>query len=315
MFFTSGLLHWVRQSLRLVPPDINVVLLGSALAPEELDWARSFARPFHSIELDVDDKTVWEFLFATNRYNFGWLDIDCFVLNPALFYEMVRLAPDSLGNCVFSFASGRDVDVLLTYFLFLNVEAIRAVTARVPVSPCTYTYHRSRAGRKAAYAFAKVLTPEILEILARVIPLDEEGKPHFFSETRYFDTLQVYQVVAQVLGYKLHKVRSLSWAPSEEAVHIGKASYYRKRWNDPDSPQKREAYARLLQTEYLLLTGAGEELPVRYSELRDELARELAERGLSGEPEEILQNLQGIASDVGLSGGAFSRLFHYRHDS
>ena len=83
MFFTERLLHWVVNAERHVPRDVNLVLIGSALPDEEQRWLReNLDRPFHNIRLGVDDNTTWEFLFATNRQNFGYLDIDCFVLQP-----------------------------------------------------------------------------------------------------------------------------------------------------------------------------------------------------------------------------------------
>lgn len=309
-FFTAGLLHWVWHSARLAPADANLVLLGSALDPEEQDWLRRLGRPFHHIALDVDDKTVWEFLFRTNRHDFGWLDIDCLVLNPALFGEMARIEPDVLANCVFSFR-GRDcLDVPLTYFIFLNAGVIRSVTARVPVSPCTYSYRRSRAARRGAYAFARVLTPELIALLAKVLPRGSDGRPLFLSEDSYYDTLQVYQAAAQALGFRLHKVRPIGWeAASDELVHVGKASYYRTRWDDPDSPEKRHSYALLLQTEYLLLVGIRDQMPARYGQLLEELSNELAILGIPAEPRRIRETLQAMGSGAGLGAGALARVF------
>ncbi len=301
MFFTSGLLHWAAWSMRQVPPETNLVLLGSALDREELDWVeRCLQRPFHHIELEVDDKTVWEFLFATNEHNFGWLDIDCFVLDPALFSALARIERDVLANCAFSFRSIGGLDVLLTYFLFLNVDVIRAVRAQVPVSPCTYTYGKSRAARIPAYAWARTLTPELVERLARVLPCDPEGRPKFLTESRYFDTLQVYQLIANSLGYRLNNVRSLGWEASNEVMHLGKVSYYRTRWSDPDSPEKRRTYAWLLRAEYLALARIPADFPTRYVRLREELASELEQLGIPADARQIMDNLRSESAVQGL---------------
>jgi hypothetical protein len=103
MFFTSGLLQWASRTLSFVPEDVNVVLLGSDLQRDEIAWIReNLPRSFHHIRLHVDDKIVWEFLFATNLHNFGWIDVDCFVLQPALFSEMKRIEPKIVANSVWS---------------------------------------------------------------------------------------------------------------------------------------------------------------------------------------------------------------------
>lgn len=300
MFFTSGLLHWADCSIRLVPPETNLVVLGSGLDPDESEWLRTrLRRPFHNIDLEVDDKTVWEFLFATTEHDFGWLDVDCFVLNPALFPAMTRIDPGTLANCAFSFRSLGGRDVLLTYFLYLNVEVIRAVSARVPVSPCTYTYEKSRAARIPAYASARTLTPEIIERLAEVLPCDEERRPKFLTESRYFDTLQVYQLVANSMGYRLNNIRALDGEASDEVVHVGKVSYYRTRWSDPDSPEKRRIFAFLLQAEYLALSRAPGDFPSRYARLKGELAEELERLGIPADARRIMENLRSESAGPG----------------
>jgi hypothetical protein len=73
MFFTSGLLQWASRAAAFAPPEVNLVLLGSDLQPEEIAWIRdNVYRPVHSIRLRMDDRAVWEFLFETNRHSFGW---------------------------------------------------------------------------------------------------------------------------------------------------------------------------------------------------------------------------------------------------
>src|SRR5215218_7246543 len=170
MFFTSGLLHWVSRALSFVPENVNVVLVGSDLQEDELTWIQeNVRRPFHHIRLRVDDRAVWEFLFETNVNNFGWLDIDCFIFEPRLFREIVQIDPGVVANTVWSFQAPGGADMLCTFFVFLNVEAIRAVASEIPISPNIYTYEPIR--RPASpYAFSSLLTPRHVELLSRVLP-------------------------------------------------------------------------------------------------------------------------------------------------
>jgi hypothetical protein len=101
MFFTRGLLHWVTKSRSYVPDDVNLMLLGSDLPDYEQEWIRkTIRRPFHNIGMRINDKLAWTFLFDVNEYSFGWLDIDCLVLNGDLFAEMSAIADSNSVNGV-----------------------------------------------------------------------------------------------------------------------------------------------------------------------------------------------------------------------
>src|SRR5207237_23505 len=78
-----------------------VVVLGAARAAGEIAWILASARPpFHPTRSRVDDNSVLDFIFGVAEHNFGWLHIDCFVLNPQLFTEMATLAEDTVANCI-----------------------------------------------------------------------------------------------------------------------------------------------------------------------------------------------------------------------
>ena len=92
MFFTRGLLFWVQKSLSFFPQEVKLVLLGCNLDADEIEWIRKNLKlPFYHIEEYHQDSDVWECLTQVNEYHFGWLDIDCFVLNPRFFGKMIVL--------------------------------------------------------------------------------------------------------------------------------------------------------------------------------------------------------------------------------
>jgi hypothetical protein len=78
--------------------------------------------------------------------------------------------------------------------------------------------------------------------------------------------------------------------------------------SDPDSPEKRQSYALLLQTEYLLLCGIRGPIPERYVRHREELGRELEELGISAEPERLWNNLRKVAAGAGLVESTLARI-------
>ena len=282
MFFTSGLLPWMARAVSFVPDDVNLVLLGSCLTLDEQQWIRRHVdRPLHHVELKIDDKTALEFLLATQEHDFGWVDVDCFVLNPELFSEMARIDDDVAINCAWSFTGGDGRDVILTYLTFFNTAVFRAVQERVPVSCSTYSYEICRGGRTTPYGFCKIPTRRLTELLRQELPAGDGGRPAYISQPDFYDTLQVYQIVAQSLGYRIAKVRELNSSDrlySEELVHVGKVSYF-KKWKDHEEPRDRMVYALLSQAEYVLLSHVPD-LPDQYAQRRDEIATELRRLGL-----------------------------------
>ena len=130
MFFTEGLLHWVCQAERLVPPEVNLVLIGSNLPEEEVRWlAEHVDRPLHNIRLGVDDNTTWEFLLAANTSNFGYLDIDCFVLAPELFEQDGTHRARRRGQCHLDLQTADGKPIACTHFAFINLEMARAAAS------------------------------------------------------------------------------------------------------------------------------------------------------------------------------------------
>lgn len=142
MFFSRGLLHWVTKSLSYVPDDVNLVLLGTDLPDDEQDWiGENLKRPFHNIGMRINDKIAWKFLFEVNEFSFGWLDIDCFVLNSNLFDDMKTVAGKDSVNGAWWFDTDFGFELSATYFMFVNVQAIRALrAARIVYSPSCYAY-------------------------------------------------------------------------------------------------------------------------------------------------------------------------------
>ena len=294
LFFTERLLHWAVKALQFVPPEVNVVVVGSNLTREEAEWIRSHIdRPFHHVAVRIDDKTFWEFLFKVARHNFGWLDIDCFVANPRLFEEMKQIDDGVSLNSIWSYTGSGGHDVLCTHFLFLNVATLRAIEAQgVAVTPCTCNYEGSNIGR-GSFSFSKAPTRRQVALLRQVLPPGDRGLPAYPSDVparfniKCFDTLILYQFVAQALGYRLHKVRSLSGTPetpgsfSPEVLHVNAASNY-LILKDLDGIFQ-EHYRRMLQLDYFLLSDTLEtspDFPSHYRSRREEIAAELSRLGI-----------------------------------
>ncbi|MEV6815383.1 VOC family protein [Micromonospora sp. NPDC051296] len=278
MYFTRGLLHWVYQAQRHVPADVNLVLLGSDLPDAEVDWLRANVdRPLHNIRLGVDDNTTWEFLFRANDRNFGWLDIDCFVLAPQLFAEMAMIADDVAVNGIWTYPVADGLPIACTHFAFVNLQAAHALhRGGAAMSPTNYDWRGSNISLMHPRTHCRVPSPRQRRELLKVLPPDAHGRPRPPGGSPFFDTLVAYQVSAYANGYRTHPVRPLAhrtedslgetangkrvWQQdmSPEVVHVGGVSYYQRYFH---SPALRAMY---LAAEYAMLHGLVDRLPASY---------------------------------------------------
>jgi hypothetical protein len=311
MFFTSELLHWLDRALAFVPPAVNLVLVGSDLSAAELDWVGShYRRPFHHIRSRVDDNTVLELAFRMAEHNFGWLHIDCFVLNPELFAEMAALRDDVVANCIWSHpaAAGSAVSALHSAFVFLNVAVIRELRRRgIAVSPCAYSYRGGPLGRTVSSRplYSRVPQRRHVELLRRVLPPGAAGLPQYPQGGGYFQLLVLFQLVANALGYRLHHVRELvrdgsgsAASFSDEIIHVNGVATY-KQHRESEDTVGGQFYPLLLQADYVLLSALGPAAPPRYQALRAELEAELARLDIA-QPA-ARRNLRGFLAQRGIA--------------
>nr|WP_154958144.1 hypothetical protein [Paenibacillus xylanexedens] len=313
MFFTSGMLHWMIKALDYVPTHVNMVLIGSGLKEDELKWLQqNIQRPFHHITRIVDDKTVWEFLFETNEYHFGWLDIDCFVFNPSLFEEITELEDNIYANCIWNWSekSKTDVRVGCTYFLFLNIHAIRAVKNKIEVSPCTYDYEGTIIGRKYGFGQrSKIPTNQQIRALRQVLHVDSKNRP-IPPWQKYFETLVIYQLLAQLQGYRLNLIRTFNGMPdadnyfSDEVIHVGNSTTYKDSvaWESFNTKD----YELRLCLDWSIHNQSMSNLPNIYKLQQRSLAFELNKIGSS--TKRVSTVIENFALERGISMGSIKQL-------
>ena len=312
MFFTTDLLHWLSRALKFVPEDVNLVLIGSGLLPEEIAWIERHARrPFHHIASRVDDVAVLDYIFATAEHDFGWLHVDCFVLNASLFREMMDLPDDVAFNCIWSQLGAKCLETLHSAFLGVNHRVIEAVRARgIEVSPLPYHYQegaskgRTITGRPL---FSKTPTPGQVELLRQVLPSGPGGLPQYPSGSDYFQVMVLYQLVANALGYRLHPVRRLvrdgagtASNYSNDIIHVNGVATYKRYKQAAGGPTiGNRFYPLLLQADHAILSLLTTDVPERYVQLRRELEDDLRQLGLA--PAQTKQNLFGYLLQRGVS--------------
>ncbi|SFQ68762.1 VOC family protein [Amycolatopsis rubida] len=295
MFFTKGLLHWVAASAKHIPPEVNLVFFGSGLPAEEQRWlSEHLGRPVFNSQLEIDDNTAWEILFAANTTNFGYVDIDCFVLDPRVFADLAAIGDDVAVNAAWTYPAAPGVPVACTHLVFLNAGIIAKLrdSGRY-LSPANYAWDGGMVPLLHHRTYCRVPTPEQRRLLLEVLPADERGLPKAPGEAPFFDTLIGYQIAAAAAGYRTRAVRPLAhrtqamfaeaaaagkhvWQQdlSDELVHIGGISYYGRYFH---AAEFRKLY---LAAEYSVLRASVDRLPPGYRERRSTIERQLREAGL-----------------------------------
>lgn len=265
MFFTKGLLFWLNKSLSFIPKDINVVLIGASLTEAEACWVRDkLKRPFFCIDIYMDDRDTWDMLFKVNQYDFGWIDIDCFVFNSQLFYEMMKIESSVAMNSVWSWESNLNFEFQSTYFLYVNIAAFREIEAKgIEITPYAYVYQHMG---NLNHVGAKIISDKNERLIKKMI----ESNKYPIRKTSdhglpFFDTLLVYQIITRVFGYKMNKIRCLNYTNymSNEIMHIGDSSYFTSL--EHKKPKLvGENYKLYLYIAYLIIDSMLDSLPAEY---------------------------------------------------
>ncbi|MEM7584689.1 MAG: hypothetical protein AAF560_14965 [Acidobacteriota bacterium] len=318
MFFTGNLLHWVVRACKFVPQHVNLVLLGSDLSPDELGWLEANnPRPFHHISERIDDNTALDLIFEHAEHDFGWLHIDCFVLNPRLFDDMRRLPDDVAINCIWTQPGFNDLATLHSAFVFFNYRVLATLRQQgIEVYPGAFHYQGTASGRTETHRplFSRIPNDRHLELLSQVLPMDSTGLPRYPKGCDYFQVLVLYQLVANALGYRLQQVRSLvrdgsgsADSFSSEIIHANGAATYQKR-HEAKADIAR-FYPLHLQVDYALLLAAGADLPTQYNELRANLEAALARLGLP--LEKVTAQLKAFLISKGVSDRSCAQVLGY----
>ena len=264
IYFTTHLLHWLWMTMKFVPPQTNVVLIGAGLTSDEIAWVkRRIDRPFLHLEQGLPVDVILDTLFEVNTRNFGWLDPDTFIMNPWLFTEMRQLTPDAGIDCLWTHAAcgptKRPFHVLETYFLFFNMSVIE------------------RLRRDGLMARPSATTASLSQARAihSLIPADdgtESGRYSYSFAHRLltfdFARLVLFQLLCNAKGFRLNRVRFYTeldtFNPynyySDEVIHVF-PSIRHFAGLDPASDDQQHRLA----ADLLLMTSMQHELPSGYA--------------------------------------------------
>ena len=264
-FFTTGLLFWVKKMLFYIQETVNLVLICADLTSEEKNWIRKTGREYIFLENHVDDTVIWNLLFEINEYNFGWIDIDCFVFDSNLF-KICTIFPEEkfFVNAVWSWKSDFGLNYYNTYFIFISILALQQIRKKISIYPNKYIYCKDTCTESNLY----VISNEHIKLLNSFIPEGYyPGNILTGNILPFFDTLLFYETIAQKLGYKGRKIAPLRSDIqqkyfSNQVLHVGDSSMFSRV--ERNSKFVGENYKLYLEISFVLLYQSVDFLPKGY---------------------------------------------------
>ncbi len=227
IFFTSGLLYCLERCLQCIPKKINIVLIAAMLEDSEKQWLWEKGYSFIYFKENLTDVAIWDILLCENQYDFGWLDVDCFVNDPTLFDEMLHIRPNHIFNYIWSYDSYSkpSVRIINTYFLFVNINAAKKVMQKYELTSYLYTYKPNEAIDSKR---CLVLNAKQKASLSLFLP-DDFYTAYSKLTGGFFDSLELIQLFAIYEGYETHGVldltdkccASVNMYLSDRIIHIG----------------------------------------------------------------------------------------------
>ncbi len=315
-----GQLHWLAATVGRLPAEIDVVVLASAMTAAEHDWIRAHLdRPLHIVEDRLDDSGALELVCDASPADFGWIELGCLVLDPAVLGELARPPAGTSFACAWSYDSGTGFRVAAPYLLHVGVDALRAVRGLdASATAGVHGWHRFNRQVEGRRCYSRVPTRRTRELMGRVVPPGPDGRPRIPADLPFFEATVVLQLLARLSGFEVHPVRELSALGnargdhvqdeySDELVYIGALSY-------ADPLEALSGYfhddgVRLLYllAERVVLAPLAATMPAEYGDRATAL--DLALTGLGHDPAAAADTVvQHLVADRGLSETAAHRV-------
>ena len=296
IFFSHGMLLWLKKMKEFIPQSLNTVYIAAAMNHYEKSWINEHINcPVFFAESLNSDQQIWNWLILANEKDFGWIDIDCYVFNPKLFLEITHYQSDCIFNCFWSSNTNRNYIMPHTFFVYININAIKAVRKAFPgLLPCIYSY-----GPDSENSIQ--ISSEYAHNIQTLVPIGEYLVPEDASNSLpFFDTLYFFTLHSILLGYKVNSIRSLPLI-SYEAAHIGNSSYFT---NNLQSIAKfnYENTNKLLMFYYYAMKDLVEDMPLFYKHQIEYLFNKLDVQNTYERHTEQLKEIFGEC---------FDRLFGY----
>lgn len=301
--FRTGGMHFAAKALEFVPADVNIVVAGTNLTSAERDFLHRVGRPVFNSAARYDNELVYEMLMANASGAFGWIDADCFVVNPSIWDAMLApMAADVGAHTAFTYEPLGFAKSVLPLF---SARA-RDLLTEAGTTLNSYALEPTNVGRAAPHSISRILQERHHLYLRDVLGVDAEGelRPHdgfldIYDNGRtvntrkraqarqwfgpgvrstgwLIDTPMMAEVALRAHGFATKRVVPTNKEISQDVIHVG-ASSYRERMRQEGASIEYVARFQLTDLFEVLLAdeltqkGAGG----AYSELSESQRRRL----------------------------------------
>ena len=301
--FRSGSVHFAAKALEFVPPDLTVLLIGSYLSEAEVGFLSSAGRRVFTFDQPFDNELVYEMLMDSTSGTFGWVDADCFVLNPAIWSELFApMTGDTGSHAAFTYDPLGFAKTPLVVWSRNARELLRAEGTTLN----SYSPEPTGIGRASPYAISRLLKDHHHRYLEQVLGVgpDHELRPHdglldIFDNLRtvntrrrhltegwfgpdvrrigwLIDTPMMAEIVLRAHSFKTKRVIVDNRQISHDIIHVG-ASSYRERMRQEGASTEYLARFRLTDLFEILLANevTRQGLGQAYEELSDAQVKRL----------------------------------------
>lgn len=300
MYFSTGLLHFALESVSQVPSEVNLIILAAGVTDDERRiMEQMIKRPICYFSKVYTDGVIWELLFYKNQFNFGWLDVDCFVFDKTIFEDLANI-DNSIGvNTVWAGKYDRyQIDEWLanTFLVFYNAGIIHEIMMK-------YEYILPKIAKFPEKNLSVLGKDSYTEIDMRAVNVIKNRYPSFEENTRgYFDTTHLYQLFVLAENYKIQRIRnvdSLREYYFEGALHLGGCN--RIHVNKLDDPRTNVVFKFNMRMSYLLLCKYLPILAQSYNEIYQIFTKTLKENGLRIDKESMRENVKRYMERNGMN--------------
>ncbi|PDP87137.1 hypothetical protein CQJ94_13335 [Glycomyces fuscus] len=327
MSFINGGLHFAVKALEFVPQGVRVVLVGANLSDAETDYLSAAGHLVFNHPLNFDNELMYEMLTDGTSGDFGWVDADCFVLDPSLWSELLDGMDDTTSaHAAFTY---EPLGFAKTPLVMWS-RHVRKPLADAGTTLNSYAQVPTNAGRISPYAISRVAGQQQLDTLGDVLGREDDGSltPHdglldIYANGRtvnsrnragalgwfgpdvertgwLIDTPILAEAVLRRNGLRTRRLSEGNRQITDRIIHVG-ASGYRQRMRNEGASTEYLARFRLTDLFEVLLADELSErgLSEHYAELSALQAEQLEkEAGIA--PGEIRQYAQSMLRDQGL---------------
>jgi hypothetical protein len=214
IILTPALVHMAPLAVAVRSPDFQPIFLLNGVSKADQDWLIALVGDVPRIELKVsltgnelslvEHGTVIEYLFSASPRSFCIQDADCFVTDKEFFGKVALNEAEQCASGPFT-KTLEKIKVPDSFLLFLNAPLFRRWRRQYGMI--------ARSTRKAPKKLKNLMAKAGFD--AGVYPEQKKG---------YFDTLQLYWILAQQLGVRFNEIPGAGM----KVFHIGGTSYLQR---------------------------------------------------------------------------------------